>query len=680
MKKYFLTYFMLLWHMILWGVPARQIAWKHKQSDGTILTVILYGDEFSHSFMTNDSIPIYKTDKGFFYTFVEKGGIRVSNVLAHDVGQRSIVELPFVQAKNEVKQILIQKHTQRLLESSSFDNVEVTRTSNMAQRQKYVGSKKGLVILVNFANLEMTSNSAHRDFDNLFNLQGYSENNSVGSVHDYFYDQSYGKFDLKFDVVGPVTLSYNYGYYGANSEINGTDQNVREMVLEACHLVDEQVNFKDYDWDGDGEVEQVFLIYAGYGEHAGAPANTIWPHKSILGSNAITLDGVKINTYACSCELNGMSGTKMCGIGTPCHEFSHCLGLPDLYDTDYSGAFGMSYWDVMNSGSHSGPTNNGEVPYGYSAYERWFAGWLEPKEITSTQHIDALANVEDTPDAYIIYNQGNRNECYILENHQASKWFQYVRSYRDMHGLMITHVDYDQKAWATNTVNPDLKHQRMSIVPADNSYGETEKELRGDLFPGSNGIQWLTNDSHINVGGKMFNENIDGTYYMNRTIGNIEENIDGTISFDVVLSEEIPIPRIKEITEINSLGYTVSWEEIPNADSYIIEQTSYKLGTNMIPILKRQMVSNIRETSLQMTWLTDGKTQVRMKAIVNGFESNWSSLVDVPHEASGIGVVIDDSYKESMYYNISGIRLEGLQQGINIVRQGNQVRKVFKNN
>lgn len=100
----------------------------------------------------------------------------------------------------------------------------------------------------------------------------------------------------------------------------------------------------------------------------------------------------------------------------------------------------------------------------------------------------------------------------------------------------------------------------------------------------------------------------------------------------------------------------------------------------MIPILKRQMVSNIRETSLQMTWLTDGKTQVRMKAIVNGFESNWSSLVDVPHEASGIGVVIDDSYKESMYYNFSGIRLEGLQQGINIVRQGNQVRKVFKNN
>lgn len=127
------------------------------------------------------------------------------------------------------------------------------------------------------------------------------------------------------------------------------------MIIEACQLVDDKVNFKDYDWDGDGEVDQVFVIYAGYGEHAGAPSNTIWPHESSLGNRSIMLDGVRINTYACSSELNGNSGQVMAGIGTPCHEFSHCLGFPDLYDTDYSGAFGMSYWDVMNSGSHSGP-------------------------------------------------------------------------------------------------------------------------------------------------------------------------------------------------------------------------------------------------------------------------------------------------------------------------------------
>lgn len=677
MKKYFLTYFMLLWHMILWGVPARQIAWKHKQSDGTILTVILYGDEFSHSFMTNDSIPIYKTDKGFFYTFVEKGGIRVSNVLAHDVGQRSIVELPFVQAKNEVKQILIQKYTQRLLESSSFDNVEVTRTSNMAQRQKYVGSKKGLVILVNFANLEMTSNSAHRDFDNLFNLQGYSENNSVGSVHDYFYDQSYGKFDLRFDVVGPVTLSYNYGYYGSNSEINGTDQNVREMLLEACHLVDEQVNFKDYDWDGDGEVDQVFVIYAGYGEHAGAPSNTIWPHKSSLGNRAITLDGVKINTYACSSELNGNYGQVMSGIGTPCHEFSHCLGLPDLYDTDYSGAFGMSYWDVMNSGSHSGPKNNGEVPYGYSAYERWFAGWLEMKEISSTQHIEALPNLEETPEAYIIYNEGNKNEYYILENHQPSKWFKYVRNYTDIHGLMVTHVDYDQRAWANNLVNPNTKHQRMSIIPADNSYGETELELRGDLFPGSKNIQWLTNDSHINVGGQLFNENTDGSYRMNSMIGNVSENSDGSISMDVVFSEDIPTPVVKDITEIDDKGYTLSWEAVPNAEYYIVEQNSYKISANFIPTIKKQTIDKILDTSLRLDWLTDGTTNVHVKSVVNGFESDWSELVKVPKLSNGINVITNETGFLQEYYSLDGIRQKQLRKGLVLMKKNGKVKKYF---
>ena len=677
MKRYLILLILLSCGITVFSIPALKKVSKIKQSDGTFLNVLLCGDEYSHFFMTTDSVPVFETSLGFCYGSLENGAITISEELAHNNLERLDNEKKYVEDKNKLRTFLVQKDKDK----RSIGNLrrinarQKTRTSGVPG--SFAGSKKGLVILVNFANLSMASSDAHGEFDALFNKEGYSKNGSVGSVHDYFYDQSYGKFDLTFDVVGPVTVSRNYGYYGANSEISGSDMRAYEMIIEACQLVDDKVNFKDYDWDGDGEVDQVFVIYAGYGEHAGAPSNTIWPHESSLGSRSIMLDGVRINTYACSSELNGNSGQVMAGIGTPCHEFSHCLGFPDLYDTDYSGAFGMSYWDVMNSGSHSGPKNNGEVPYGYSAYERWFAGWLEMKEITSTQHIDALPNLEEIPEAYIIYNEGNKNEYYILENHQPSKWFKYVRNYTDMHGLMVTHVDYDQRAWANNVVNPNAKHQRMSIIPADNSYGETEQELRGDLFPGSNNVQWLTNDSHVNVGGHLFNENIDGSYRMNRMIGNVSENCDGSISMDIVFSEDVPTPVVKDITEIDDNGYTLNWEAVPNAEYYIVEQNSYKISANFIPTIKKQIVDKVLDTSLRLDWLTDGTTKVHVKSVVNGFESDWSELLEVPKLSNGINVIMNETSSLQEYYSLDGLRLKQPRKGLVLMKKNGKVKKYF---
>ena len=661
----------------MFSIPALRKVSKVKQSDGTYLDVILCGDEYSHFFMTVDSIPVFETSLGYCYGSLSKDIIQISNVLAHNYSERTDREKKYKDSKDAIKNFLVRKHGE-MQDNENLRRIKKSRQSrSLGVPNTFVGGKKGLVILVNFANLSMVSSDAHTEFDELFNKEGYSKNGSVGSVHDYFHDQSYGKFNLAFDVVGPVSVSRNYSYYGANSEIYGTDKRAYEMILEACQLVDDKVNFKDYDWDGNGEVDQVFVIYAGYGEHAGAPSNTIWPHESSLGNRAIMLDGVKINTYACSSELNGNYGQVMSGIGTPCHEFSHCLGLPDLYDTDYSGAFGMSYWDLMNSGSHSGPNANGEVPYGYSAYERWFAGWLEMKEIISTQHIDVLPNLEETPEAYIIYNEGNKNEYYILENHQPSKWFKYVRNYTDTHGLMITHVDYDAKAWANNVVNPNTKHQRMSIIPADNSYGETEEELRGDLFPGSNNVLWLTNDSHVNVGGQLFNENTDGSYRMNRMIGNVSENCDGSISMDIVFSEDVPTPIVRDVTEIDDNGYTLNWEAVPNAAYYIVEQNSYKISANFIPIIKKQTVDNILGTSLRLDWLTDGTTKVHVKSVVNGFESDWSELIEVPKLSNGIKVAMSEMNSLQEYYSLDGIRLKQPRKGLVLMKKDGKVKKYF---
>lgn len=656
----------------VFAVPALYKAFTVKQADGKNLSVVLYGDEYFHYYLTIDSVPVFKTENGYCYGYILNDEVKISKELAHNKDERTLDEEKYTKQSPLTRNVLKEKKTAKLVP----ENLRRIGKRKIGTPKNYIGSKKGLVILVNFANLSMVSDNSNQSFYDLFNKVGYSENGSVGSVHDYFYDQSYGKFDLSFDVVGPVTLSRNYEYYGSNSQLYGDDRNVREMVIEACKLVDGQIDFKNYDWDDDGEVDQVFILYAGYGEHAGASSNTIWPHESVLGSKSIILDGVSINTYACSCELNGNAGKKLSGIGTPCHEFSHCLGLPDLYDTDYSGAFGMSYWDIMNSGSHSGPNADGEVPYGYSAYERWFAGWLEMTDISTTQHIDALPNIEEVPKAYSVYNEGNRNEYYILENHQPTKWFRYVRNYTGMHGLMITHVDYDIKAWTSNSVNPNSHHQRLSIVPADNSYGESEDEFKGDLYPGSKNVTLVNNTSHLNVGGKLFNMNLDGSLNMNRTVSEIKENEDGLISFNVVLKEEVPSPTDIYISDANSSGYYVAWNNVPNADYYIVEQNSYKINQNFIPIRKKQIVDKVYDTKIFMEWLTDGITNVRIKSYINGFESDWSENMEVPRIANKIENIINSSFKKK-YYDLNGILHKTMSSGLCVIKVPNGQRKVI---
>ena len=219
------------------------------------------------------------------------------------------------------------------------NSMRQTRGSSDNVTSLYTGKKKGLIILVNFKDKKFTY--SQKDFYALANEKGYSKNGAKGSVSDYFYDQSYGTFELKFDVVGPYNLSKVMSYYGRNVDTSqkGDDAMPGEMITEAVKLADKDVNFADYDWDHDGDVDQVYVVYAGYSEAEGAPSTTIWPHEWNLesakffdngGNGAVRLDNVWVNTYACSSELSGMKGTDMAGIGSMWHEFSHCFGLPDM--------------------------------------------------------------------------------------------------------------------------------------------------------------------------------------------------------------------------------------------------------------------------------------------------------------------------------------------------------------
>ena len=510
-----LTILLSLFSISCLAIPAKRVKKSLTLTDGSIVVATLTGDENGHW---------YVDDMGRSLTEDSTG-------IAHYLSPYE-TEL-CMKAKAERMTIRNNSRKARLAKSKAI--YTMTRSSDDEAPKGYIGKKMGLVILANFTDKKFTY--TQDDFDALANEKGYSRNGARGSVSDYFRDQSYGKFEIEFDVVGPYDLSHSMAYYGKNKKntkgemIDGEDALVGEFVTEAVQLANKDVNFADYDWDHNGEVDQVYIIYAGYSEEQGASTNALWSHEWDLGSakeddcggdGPVLLDNVWINTYACSSELNDFRGSTMCGIGTMCHEFSHCLGLPDLYDTSGGGKnFGMASWSLMDYGSYN---DDGRCPCGYTSYERWVAGWLEPVELTTTNTYQ-LSAITQTPEAYIIYNEANQNEYYLLENRQITSWDETNSG----HGLLILHVDYDHEIWVSNKVNNESSHQRLSIFHADNKAYTQNADLAGDPYPGTTNNKSLTDTSIPSA--RLFNANKNGRKFMGKPITDITESIDGTISF-----------------------------------------------------------------------------------------------------------------------------------------------------
>lgn len=399
----------------------------------------------------------------------------------------------------------------------------------------YKGVKKGLVVLVDFKNKKFADGHDLEYYKNVINGKDFSdeEEGYVGSVRDYFLAQSNGQFELDFDVVGPVTMSKNYGYYG-NDGAYQKDEKVYEMIKEACDGIKDQVNLKNYDWDGDGEADQVFFLYAGLGQASGGSAGTIWPHESELRywpCGVLSYPTGKINTYACANELQpetqGSSRYISAGIGTICHEFSHCLGFADMYDTTGGGGYGMSVFDVMDQGSYNG---NGFVPCNYTAFERIYAGWVEPIDLIDPATVKDMKSVSDYGRPFIMYNYKNTNEYFLLENRQNTGW---DKGLYGSNGLLIVHVNYVPSRWANNSVNSSAeKIQCCTVVNADGSRENTQYSLQGDLYPYE--VKGVTmNDEFTDESepaAKLYTKNSDNSYALGIPITNIKRS-KGSISF-----------------------------------------------------------------------------------------------------------------------------------------------------
>lgn len=487
MKNYLTIYLLLFFVAATFALPAKRGQWKLLTlSDSSQVKAELRGDEHGHWWRAEDGT-CYVADT-ITGTYVVK---TVSN------------------------------GAKRRLQPRYKLNKEAGNDQSSAS-SLFQGNRKGLIILAEFPNCKFTL-ASQSTYDSIANVRGYKENGFNGSVRDYFIEQSGEKFDLSFDVAGPVMMSHVYSYYGKNDEANAD-----EMIREACLGVDSLINFADYDWDGDGEAEEVFVVYAGHGQADYHSDNDsfIWPHMYWLeytDAGKLTLDNIAINVYACAPELNGSGNLD--GIGSFCHEFSHCMGLPDMYDTsDDATNFGMGSWDLMDYGSYNG---DGYTPAGYSGYEKMVCGWVDPVELTDETSVTDMQPLSSMGQTYIVYNKGNNNEYYILANRQQQGFDAELPG----HGLLIEHIDYDADVWDNNAPNTTSDksvndHQRITIFHADNTDGFYDQAT--DAYP-YNGNDSLTNSS--TPAATVYNANSDGSYFMNYAIRNIVQNDDGSMSF-----------------------------------------------------------------------------------------------------------------------------------------------------
>ena len=486
MKKILCLLIMGLLCLMGRAVPADPTPVQVTQPDGTKLTVALHGDEFFHFTTTLDGYTVVKNAAGF-YTYARLEGDRLvaSDRVARDAADRTASDLSYLASTpKRLTSAAMARSGQELL---GRRNAAMRRVGSdgMMDYEKF----RGLIILINYTDKQFSmadANGFYDDMVNTHNFTGYTLNGRrvymTGSVRDYFYDNSAHIFDPAFDVVGPVDVNFTCTAPGGTS-------NAEEVFYAALDAVDSLVDFSDYDSDGDGYVDMVFFLVAGFSaNYSGNNSSYLWPHMYYL-YYAPWHDGVGFGLYACSTEIAGWERQQydINGIGTICHEFGHVLGLPDLYDTDYSGSGGESRnpgnWSVMASGSGG---NFGRNPVGYSLYERYALGFTTPEVLTTPGNY-SLQALDESNHGYRL-NTPHDKEFFLIENRQRGKWDRYLPG----NGMMVARVDStDERVWWMNTVNCSPTRMYYELLRANYSGYDSDS----DPFPGTAGVTSITNFS-----------------------------------------------------------------------------------------------------------------------------------------------------------------------------------------
>ena len=530
---------LMLCSLTTWAAKAVSIPVQVRQADGSVITVILRGDEHINWYTTLDGVLLVQgVDNNYYIGKVEKSGnLIATKQLAHEALTRSQAERNLI-AKQDKEKFFA--YVNKIAEESenAYNNSPLTRGPIIDSGYggvpyfPHTGSPKALVILAEFQDVPFTIQDTKRIFTNYltnedhFTETRYGQNQNYKGVRGYFKDCSYGQFTPEFDVVGPVKLPKPQAIYGA-----GKNDRVDLLIADACSAVDGTVNFADYDVNGDGLVDLVYVIYAGHSANVTRNKITdIWP-KSGTVNISNTFDGKSIRRFGVSNELTGLENKAkdketINGIGLFCHEFSHTLGLPDIYALDEEAKNqndqGMEFWDLMDGGTE---VRNGRVPASYLAWEREVMGWMKIDELKNDSSIENLKSIDNGGKAYKIVNPNDSNEYIVLQSIQKGPWYQGWRDGTYGKGLLAYRISY-----LSNKVNvfdfPNNVKGKPRVIPipadgkilaADSAKGSITtytQQLNGDLYP-YNRIDYIS-------GFKMFDGSI-----LEKSIVNIKENDGG---------------------------------------------------------------------------------------------------------------------------------------------------------
>jgi M6 family metalloprotease-like protein len=655
------------------AVPAKKGLMTVTQPDGTTITIKKVGDERMHFTLSDDDKLLIQDVNGqFSYANIdEKGALKSTGIKAVNAAVRPAAHANYLKSINDIQPANVQaKRLANARRKSVAQSGMGTFTSNFPKS----GKIKGLVLLVEYSDVKFKTTyntSAKQYFNDLIKKEGFSEYGASGSATDYFKYCSYGQFLPEFDVIGPIQLPQKRSYYGGNDS-NGNDNNPERMVVDACRLIDSDVNFADYDNDGDGEVDNVYVIYAGVGEASRSFEDSVWPHSWNVSYGIgykLTYDNVKIDRYACSNEWNN-SSNKPDGIGTFVHEFSHVMGLPDLYDTTYSHSSTPNDYSIMDYGSYN---NDSRTPPAYSSFERLAMGWIDPTVLDGADVI-ALQNLANTNQACIIQTS-NTNEFFMLENRQQTGWDRYIPN----HGMIIWHIDFNQSVWDSNSVNNTKAHQYVDIVEANNNSSSTDENKKGWTWPGTTGKTSFTPTSVPAL--KDWSGNA-----VNIPITDIvEEN--GVITFNVCGGTSVDIPTLHNAGNLEkSEDYFVAqWDPVDGA-------TDYKVWVYAVAD------ENINKQSVRETESTDMGTVTSQVTLPDGWTSStlgtYTSAASAGESVPSAKLKEDGSYIQTRKYDndvveisfwmkgmatnsSSVLRIEGLIDGIwqNITDVTPQVNK-----
>ena len=631
-----------------WAVPAKQGLLQLAQPDGTMISVRKIGDERSHITLTPEGYPVTVGADGFycFADFAADGSLKPTSVRVNDLSELSATQRDIVMSTDlsKIDELLARRASET---PYSAPAQVISRSGGIGlMDDAFLGYKelKGLVILAQYDDVKFSEVSDREFFLEMLNREGFNLYDGTGSARDYFIDSSNGQFVPTFDVYGPVTLPHPMAYYGGN-DANDNDKNAARMIYDACVGLDSEIDFSEYDIDGDGYVDNVFVFYAGYGEASYGSKDSVWPHQWRLSSArlSLTLDDVIVDKYACSNELDldGYGRPRPVGIGTFVHEFSHVLGLPDLYVTNGSGYWTPGIWSVLDQGPYN---NDGRTPPAYSIYERYSLGWIDPAVIDGPDTF-TLEAVSETNQGCIIPT-GSENEFFLLENRQQTGWDSYVPG----HGMLIWHVDYNPSIWTRNIVNNQREHNYVDIEEACGTWYDSSSSTRGSLgdyaFPGSKGVTSFTDDTTPSMktwAGRR----------LNLPVTDIEEN-DGVISFNVSGGRcDAAVPVVSEPAAVGDGWFEAAWKPADGAVAYKLTVKAFVEGNP-----KEPEIANFGSGDADVVTLPEGWELISSKGDVYTDEGNFGESapsLKLARSGSGFMRAVYDTDIASVSFWMTGI-------------------------